>query len=401
MIIAAWDAPSASATATDANKEPRRLLYFLSKGCAKCSRQLRELQELAGRLPTLQLDCYDIATPAGQLQLQRAKLIFNLPDNDANLAPMVAWQSGYITGRLAGSEELATALLRETATPPFWDAPFTPAEQRRWRASQDRLLGTATTGVVILAGLLDGLNPCAFATSIFLIGYLLYLKRRPRQIILIGGAFCFGVFLAYLLFGLGLSFLIDFLGNFPWVKAGIYLFFGAAGLVLAVMHGRDAFKYRRRQRASDMDMGLSAQTHRRIHDAIRHWTSVSQWLLLPAAILLGAVVSSLELACTGQVYLPTLVAINAAGINLRAVLLLLVYNVSFIVPLLIVAVLAALGVGAKALAGWARRHVLATKLVMALLFVSLSGLMLIFAWQEIPRAIPHAALNCLQHSRLP
>lgn len=398
-----WEAPprGRETTLSAPAGPPPRLLYFLSKGCAKCSRQLRELQQLAATLPELQLDCYDIATTAGQLQLQRARDRFALPDNTANLAPMVVWPDGYVTGRLATSEELTTALRRPLADKPFWDAPFTPKEQRQWRASQDRLLGTATAWMVILAGLLDGLNPCAFATSIFLIGYLLYLKRRPRQIILTGAAFCFGVFLTYLLFGLGLSFLIDFLGRFPWIKAAIYLLFGTAGLALAFLHARDALRYRRRQRASDMDMGLSAQTHRRIHEAIRRWTQVSAWLLLPAAILLGALVSSMELACTGQVYLPTLAAINANGVTPRALLLLLLYNISFIIPLLIVAALAALGVGARALAGWARRHVLATKLTMALLFVILSALMLILGWKEIPRRVTHTAVNCLQTDRAP
>ena len=97
--------------------------------------------------------------------------------------------------------------------------------------------------------------------------------------------------------------------------------------------------------------------------------------MIPAALLLGAIVSSMELACTGQIYLPTLAAINADGINLRAVLLLLLYNFFFILPLAIITALAVMGVGAQPVAAWARKNVVATKVAMAVLFACLAVLM--------------------------
>jgi cytochrome c biogenesis protein CcdA len=58
---------------------------------------------------------------------------------------------------------------------------------------------------VIGAGLLDGINPCAFATMIFLISYLSLRKRRGHELLLAGAAFTLGVFVTYL--GVGLGFL--------------------------------------------------------------------------------------------------------------------------------------------------------------------------------------------------
>ncbi|MBP1582815.1 MAG: hypothetical protein J6866_02565, partial [Victivallales bacterium] len=89
------------------------LLYFLAKGCQKCSRQLRELHQLKEEFPTLRLACYDVATADGQILLQRTVNQFQIPQGDDNLAPLVAWNQGYVTGRLATAEELAKALLQQ------------------------------------------------------------------------------------------------------------------------------------------------------------------------------------------------------------------------------------------------------------------------------------------------
>ena len=375
------------------------LLYFMQKGCQNCSRQLRELQLLLRILPGLQVDCYDIGTEAGQLMLQRAMQKLQIPASDENLIPMVVWADGYIAQRLARAEELKVLLSAESG-PVFWKMLVTPQERQVLKRTQGNLLQQATLTVIAAAGLIDGINPCAFATSIFLIGYLLYLKRRPRQIVLIGICFCLGVFASYLLFGLGFSFLIDFLGRLIWVKTLLYLLFGLAALLLGVLHIRDAWRFRASGKNSDMDLGLSKHTHRRIHDQIKKMITVHSRLLIPAALVLGIVVSSMELACTGQIYLPTLAAINSSGISWRAFSLLVLYNFFFIMPLLVVTAMAALGIGGQALAGWARRHVFSTKLLMTLLFACLAMLMFIFAWQERPQSYLPAydSIDCLHNA---
>jgi cytochrome c biogenesis protein CcdA len=85
----------------------------------------------------------------------------------------------------------------------------------------------------------------------------------------------------------------------------------------------------------------------------------------------------MELVCTGQVLFPVLTVLMKDGVTVRALLLLLLYNVLFIVPLAVITVLAAYGVGAKALGDWAKRHVYATKLLMAALFAILGLTMLL------------------------
>ena len=364
-------------TGQQAGRQPR-LLFFMLTGCKKCSRQSKEFELLREAMPSLEIAEYNVATVEGMAMMTRVRRHFELPGDEAkNLAPMVVWAEGFVTGRLAKADELQAALTAPLTGQEFWLEALTEGELQAEKSRMKAFLDTMTIGSVILGGLLDGINPCAFATSVFLISYLLYLKKKRREILIVGGCFCIGVFLTYFMYGLALSYVLEKIQAWRWVKIVIYGGFAVCGFVLCVMHLRDAFRYRKTGKASDMDMGLSKETHRGIHDKIKKFTTVHAWLLGPAAVVLGAVVSSMELACTGQILLPVLTVLMKDGVTARALWLLLLYNILFIMPLAVITVLAAYGVGAKALGDWAKKHVFATKVLMAALFAVLGVVMLV------------------------
>ena len=58
--------------------------------------------------------------------------------------------------------------------------------------------------LVLATGLLDGLNPCAFAVLLFFVSFL-YAVRAPRaEVLRMGGIYAYAVFLVYFLIGLGI-----------------------------------------------------------------------------------------------------------------------------------------------------------------------------------------------------
>ena len=59
-------------------------------------------------------------------------------------------------------------------------------------------------GAVFLAGLLDGVNPCAFSAMVFLISALALAGRSKRTMLAIGLSYACGVFITYSLIGAGL-----------------------------------------------------------------------------------------------------------------------------------------------------------------------------------------------------
>ncbi|MBO4344597.1 MAG: hypothetical protein J5833_02505 [Victivallales bacterium] len=353
-----------------------RLAFFEQKNCAKCSRQEKELEILQKSMPNLTIDRFDAADAATAVMLTRFHKRFNVLRTDKNLIPMVCWSDGFITGRLAEAEELQSALSKG-GSDCFWLPPASAEELAQEESRQQKALEAFKLPLVIGAALLDGINPCAFATTLFLISYLLMKRRRRRDIVIVGLSFCAGVFVAYFLYGLGLSFLIDFLGKFKWIKAALYILFAVVSAVLAVMHLRDAMIFRRTGKSDDMDMGLSKEMHRGIHDKIRRFLECGSWLLAPAAFVLGMVVSSMEFACTGQVYLPIIATILSRGLTTRALIYLIIYNVCFILPLLLVTAVALKGAGIKAFSEWARNHVFGTKVTMAVVFALIAVIMLL------------------------
>ena len=92
----------------------------------------------------------------------------------------------------------------------------------------------------------------------------------------------------------------------------------------------------------------------------------------------GVTVSFLEAACTGQVYLPTIIAI--AKIDFwHSLLLLAWYNFLFILPLLIIFGLAFWGVESRRMADFFRGNLAWSKLALGLVFV----LMGVILWHEM------------------
>ena len=81
--------------------------------------------------------------------------------------------------------------------------------------------------------------------------------------------------------------------------------------------------------------------------------------------MLGFLVSIFEFACTGQVYLPLLAYLTRVRQQTTALLLLGLYNLCFIVPLLVVFGASYLGVGSQRITTLFQKRMGAIKLALA------------------------------------
>ena len=96
------------------------------------------------------------------------------------------------------------------------------------------------------------------------------------------------------------------------------------------------------------------------------------------ALVAGVLVSFFELACTGQVYLPTLVLISGdAALRAKAIFCLVAYNLMFILPLLVILASASLGLTSKRLTGYFKRNIATGKLALAALFFLIGAVVLV------------------------
>ncbi|KUK80544.1 hypothetical protein V512_003525 [Mesotoga sp. Brook.08.105.5.1] len=192
--------------------------------------------------------------------------------------------------------------------------------------------------VVLGAGLIDGINPCAFVVLIFLVSYLYYVGRGRNEILVAGVFFAIGIFVAYLAMGTGLLGAVGYIESIS--RLFQLIFYPAMAVftgVLAILSVVDFYRmrYKNKKAILELSPGLKKKTHEIIRKNARAKTI---WI---ASLVTGILVSFVEFMCTGQVYLPTIVyIINSAGVSGRALGFLVTYNLGFTAPIIAITLVA-------------------------------------------------------------
>ncbi len=124
-----------------------------------------------------------------------------------------------------------------------------------------------------------------------------------------------------------------------------------------------------------MKLQLPEFLKKRIHKTIREESKSNRYFL--AALASGFVVSILEFTCPGQVYLPTILFVtNIPSLKASAMSHLFLYNLMFIIPLLIIFGIVYWGVTSEQLAFFLKKRVTTIKLITSLLFFALAGILI-------------------------
>lgn len=345
---------------------PIYAVYFYQTGCQSCSRVEADLNYLRSRYPQMiikEFNIYDNAGLADWLTKKAGRSIKDLHTPALFIADEAWFGEEEITPAVVEDALLAN---EENGTAKIWED-YDPSQ-----SGLEDLFKSMSWAAVVFAGLVDGLNPCAFATLIFFVSYLTLSGRKGREVLGVGCAFTLGVFLAYLAVGLGFYKVLDLLGEtLTVINRWVYGLTATFCLGLAVFSLIDFFKVRKGGTA-DMTLKLPESLRKRINTTIRKGRN--QTAYVGGAFLTGLVVSFLELACTGQVYLPTIIAVSSnPDLRAQAIGYLVLYNLMFIVPLIVVFILAYYGTTSKDLVGFMEKHSAAVKLGMAALFLGLSA----------------------------
>jgi len=228
--------------------------------------------------------------------------------------------------------------------------------------------------ITITGGLTDGINPCAFATIVFLISYLTAIRKTGKELLLIGICFTASVFFTYFALGCGAYEIIERIANFPLVVKCLKGFIAVLVIGLGLGSLWDWYKSRVDIRA--MKLKLPEKLRSKIRQQIiRRFQQKKK--LVATTIVLGVVVAILESVCTGQVYLPVIASLIYFKVR-EAYLYLLVYNLMFIIPIVLVFILAWKGTSNERLSSWSRKHLSLTKLIMSGFFILLGIFILVW-----------------------
>ncbi len=305
---------------TAERKNPEEIVYFYTH-CPKC----REIEtRILPRIPKTHKIIWAYAgnpkVMEELLALEKGKTIF---------PPALYWN-----GKLYDAGESLNRFLRDLNTPCTTQTP----ETTEGKKSLEQFLNSEPmkNTAVFCAGLLDGINPCAFTVFLFFLTFLSVSGATPFYRNLAGLAFIASIFCTYLLAGLsGFSLLAEAL------KPRMLSFFYDGVLLLSVflffLSVLDCLNLK--NKTPSFLLRMPESWIQKSHALIRNSLSKPRFtflMLTGISVFLGALLGLMELVCTGQIYLPVLKIIlqEERGTKwLKAAYSLLIYNTAFILPL--------------------------------------------------------------------
>jgi hypothetical protein len=362
---------SPGAQAPTATAERVELYFFWSARCPHCQVARPFVEALPARHPWLRLHSLELTQHPENIgtYLQMAARL----GQEGNAVPAFIFcgrmQTGYDSDATTGAE-LASLLEEchrrggtlgpETAVPGSWSVTLPLVGEVSGEAASLPL----TT--LMLAGM-DAFNPCAFFVLLFLLSLLAHAHSRGRMLF-VGGVFVLFSGLVYFAFMAAWLNVFLLLGPLQ----GITLAAGVLAVVIAAINIKDYFFFQR-----GVSLSIPDRAKPRLFERMRGIVQASNLpVLVTGTVMLALVANSYELLCTAGfplVYtrILTLRALPATDYYLYLAL----YNVIYVIPLLLIVLAFVFTLGGRKLTETEGRLL---KLLSGMMMLGL-GLLLLFA----------------------
>ncbi|MBI2141303.1 hypothetical protein HYU16_02665 [Candidatus Woesearchaeota archaeon] len=214
------------------------------------------------------------------------------------------------------------------------------------------------------AAAIDSINPCAIGVLILMISVLLATHQSTKKMLLLGGLYIFAVFVTYLLAGLGLMY---FLSGLPlYLSEYIAIAVGTIIIIAGLFEVKDYFWYGRW-----FSLAIPPLFAKKLH-------GYASKVTIPGIMLLGAFVAGVELPCTGAPYL-AIITLLSQYFDFSAFLMLVLYNIIFVAPLIVILIMVAAGKRLHEVKKWKQESRGAIRLLIGLLLVAMGWLLMLIA----------------------
>lgn len=220
-----------------------------------------------------------------------------------------------------------------------------------------------TIGAIVLTALVDSINPCAIGVLILLISNMV-VSRGKTAMLKLGLIYIGAVYITYFLAGLGLTF---FFHSIPLYMAEyISVIVGFIVVIFGLIEIKDFFWY-----GEGFSLAIPSKYVDKIH-------KYSAKMTYPSLILLGVFAAGVELPCTGGPYLAVTLLLSQ-NFNFTALLLLVFYNIIFVMPLVVILLMAYSGTRISYMKKWKHKNRAYMRLATGILLVSLGWLLMLIA----------------------
>lgn len=299
--------------------EKMNVYYFYGEGCPHCSRVEPFITQIEHGY-TLQLHKFEVYNNKENLLLLNDYFdTYNVPLEERGI-PAIFTPDSYIIGdvdilnsfekvvlhSLNGSDQFVSSYNNEKSVEPNLS-----------------LLSIA------VAALADSINPCSMAILLFLMTGLLLLRKRERAL-KVGFVFALSVFIANILFGMGILAMLR-LSNF---SSMFKLTAGGIAMLTGILLIKDCFFHSRGRFVMEVPNRFRPLLKRHLGKA---FFGKSAGII--GIFLAGFLVTSLEVPCTGGPYFYVLAGLADDALRLQMVPILLFYNAIFIMPLILISAL--------------------------------------------------------------
>jgi len=213
---------------------------------------------------------------------------------------------------------------------------------------------------VFVVGFLAGFNPCLLAILAFIASVTLATTGKRRNVLLIVVMFSLGIFVTYLIVGIGLLRIIDQSASLQSTITNIII---ALITLLGLWHIYDAYHLKKNTESSFYTPKAF----------IRLTENITKNVSLPAAFLMGALFSLIKAPCVGAVYFVILDMVRSG--DGTGMLYLASYNLGVVLPVLIIGAAIAFGLNPEKVEEFRKNRRSAMRLFTGITLIAIAVLM--------------------------
>ena len=277
------------------------ILYFSTISCTDCSEVKSLLKKMTDEQKTkkpLVIHEFNIAEGDNVVLLQKLFSIYGVA-SDKQQVPIVFFSGGYLSGAKAVTQELEQKWKDDELT--GFNLENILSDDASWKEENKDQASFKTYIGLAAAGFINGVNPCGASMLLMLLAAI---AMSGRSVIKTGCAYLAGKFTAYCAMGMGLYKLFMAIGQdiflsisnvFTWIFAAVFF-------ILAILYLIDFVNVKRKQYGK-IRMQLPTALRKWNHERIEKASKINAKWMIPAAVVLGIMISAGEFFCTGQVYL--------------------------------------------------------------------------------------------------
>jgi cytochrome c biogenesis protein CcdA len=225
-------------------------------------------------------------------------------------------------------------------------------------------------GKIISLAVVDAVNPCAFAVLILMLTAIIaYNPKNRKNIMLAGLAFVASVFVMYLVYGLVIIKFMKLVQAITNIRLILYKILGGLAIILGVLNIKDFLFYKPGSVGTEMPLSMRPRVKR-----------IISGITSPAgAFGVGAFVTIFLLPCTIGPYLICCGILSAEAI-MNSLPPLLIYNLIFVLPMLLIIGIVYLGLRrVEDVSAWKEKNIHKLHLVEGLIMLAL-GLAMFAGW---------------------